>query len=103
MLGGKDQLAPFETLRVLVSVGAVLTAPIYEWAQEAFGEDVHVFSGMGATDTCSTRMSRITYQSTRLGSLDVKLFLARRLYPSTLGVGIGVFTIRSRCMLTYLQ
>ncbi|EJD05262.1 acetoacetyl-CoA synthetase [Fomitiporia mediterranea MF3/22] len=45
-------LAPFDSLRILFSTGSVLTAPMFEWTQHAFGENVHVLSGSGGTDIC---------------------------------------------------
>lgn len=46
-------LFPFASLRTVFSTGSVLTAPMYEWAQEAFGERMHIMSASGGTDICS--------------------------------------------------
>ena len=46
-------LGRFEALRTIASTGAVLTSPMFEWAQDAFGKDVHVASGCGGTDVCT--------------------------------------------------
>lgn len=46
------ELGPFESLRGVFSTGAVLTPPMFEWTQKAFGERVHVISSSGGTDIC---------------------------------------------------
>lgn len=47
------ELAPFEAIRTVASGGAVLTAPLHEWAQSAFGEKTRVMTATGGTDICS--------------------------------------------------
>ncbi|KAJ7141336.1 acetoacetate-CoA ligase [Mycena epipterygia] len=47
------QLAPFEALKTLAVTGAVLTSPMFVWAQRAFGEQVHLISTSGGTDVCT--------------------------------------------------
>lgn len=46
-------IASFEALRSLMVTGAIFTPPMFEWAQDAFGKDVHVASGCGGTDVCT--------------------------------------------------
>ncbi|KAI0755922.1 hypothetical protein BC629DRAFT_1584604 [Irpex lacteus] len=46
------KLAPFDSLRTIMSTGAPLTNQVFEWAQEAFG-DVHLTSVSGGTDICA--------------------------------------------------
>ena len=46
-------LSPFASLRILFSTGSVLTAPMFEWTQGAFGGSVHIASSSGGTDICS--------------------------------------------------
>ena len=48
-----EQLASFESLRVIMSTGSPLTAPMFEWTQQVFGPDVHVVSVSGGTDICT--------------------------------------------------
>jgi acetoacetyl-CoA synthetase len=47
------ELASFESLKVLMVNGAVLTKPLFKWAQRAFGERVHIMSTCGGTDVCT--------------------------------------------------
>ncbi|KAJ7497750.1 hypothetical protein FB451DRAFT_1163582 [Mycena latifolia] len=47
-------IGPFEALKSLSSTGAVLTSPMFEWAQKAFGEHIHIVSSCGGTDICAT-------------------------------------------------
>ncbi|KAJ6494938.1 hypothetical protein DFH09DRAFT_1206015 [Mycena vulgaris] len=47
------QLAPFESLKTLSVTGAVLTSPMFRWAQRAFGGHVHLISTSGGTDVCT--------------------------------------------------
>ncbi|KAJ7693447.1 acetoacetate-CoA ligase [Mycena rosella] len=47
------QLAPFEALKRLAVTGAVLTSPMFLWAQRAFGPKVNVISTSGGTDVCT--------------------------------------------------
>ncbi|KAF8893473.1 acetoacetyl-CoA synthetase [Infundibulicybe gibba] len=48
-----SQLAPFEALRAIGCTGAVLTPPMFEWAQQAFNKDVYIISTSGGTDICA--------------------------------------------------
>lgn len=48
------EIASFEALREMTVTGAVITAPLMEWAHEAFGRKLHVGSSSGGTDVfCS--------------------------------------------------
>ncbi|KAJ3555557.1 hypothetical protein NM688_g2508 [Phlebia brevispora] len=46
------KLGAFDAMRTIFSAGAVLTAPMFEWAQQAFGPDIHITTGTGGTDIC---------------------------------------------------
>ncbi|KZV69340.1 acetoacetate-CoA ligase [Peniophora sp. CONT] len=46
-------IGTFSALRVINSTGAVLTAPLWEWAQAAFGRDKCIVASSGGTDICS--------------------------------------------------
>ncbi|KAJ6625754.1 acetoacetate-CoA ligase [Mycena sp. CBHHK59/15] len=48
------EVASFEALKTLSVTGAVLTSPMFRWAQRSFGERVHLTSSCGGTDICST-------------------------------------------------
>lgn len=50
-------IGPFSALRVINSTGAVLTAPLWEWAQTAFGRDKCIVASSGGTDICSAFIS----------------------------------------------
>ncbi|TDL24283.1 acetoacetyl-CoA synthetase [Rickenella mellea] len=52
------ELAPFESLRIVFSTGAVLTPHMFEFVQKAFG-DVHIASGSGGTDICAAFVSQV--------------------------------------------
>jgi acetoacetyl-CoA synthetase len=47
-------LATFESLRTILCTGAVLTPPMFEWTQKAFGEQTHLVSTSGGTDICTS-------------------------------------------------
>ncbi|KAF7376536.1 AMP-binding domain-containing protein [Mycena sanguinolenta] len=47
------ELGSFEALKTLMVTGAVLTTPLFKWAQRAFGERVHLLSTSGGTDVCT--------------------------------------------------
>ncbi|KAG2015435.1 acetoacetyl-CoA synthetase [Coprinopsis cinerea AmutBmut pab1-1] len=48
-----QSLGHFETLKTLSSTGAVLTPPMFEWTQKAFGGKFHLVSTSGGTDICT--------------------------------------------------
>jgi hypothetical protein len=52
------EIGSFEALREMTVTGAVLTAPLMEWAHEAFGGKLHIGSSSGGTDVfCARRFS----------------------------------------------
>ncbi|KAI0786787.1 acetoacetate-CoA ligase [Abortiporus biennis] len=65
------KLAPFNNLRSLFSTGAVLTAPMFEWTQNAF-PDVYLISGSGGTDICSAFVSGVSTKPVYAGELQGK-------------------------------
>ncbi|KAF9067736.1 acetoacetyl-CoA synthetase [Rhodocollybia butyracea] len=46
------KIGSFEGLRAMSVTGAVVTAPIFKWAHEAFGGKFHLISTSGGTDVC---------------------------------------------------
>lgn len=51
------EIGSFEALRVIGSTGAVLTPPMFDWTQQAFGKNVHLASISGGTDICAAFVS----------------------------------------------
>ncbi|TFK53772.1 acetoacetate-CoA ligase [Heliocybe sulcata] len=49
-----SHLASYPSLRVLMSTGAPLTPPMFDWSQLAFRKDVYLTSPSGGTDICSS-------------------------------------------------
>ncbi|KXN90980.1 Acetoacetyl-CoA synthetase [Leucoagaricus sp. SymC.cos] len=47
------QLGQFDALKTIGCTGAVLTPPLFEWAQHAFGANIHLISKSGGTDVCT--------------------------------------------------
>lgn len=47
-------LGSFKALRVMLCTGAVLTPPMFDWTQKAFGGKLHLVSTSGGTDICSS-------------------------------------------------
>ncbi|KAF8973045.1 acetoacetyl-CoA synthetase [Flammula alnicola] len=47
------EIAPFESLRSMNVIGAIFTAPMYEWTQGVFGKHLHIMSTSGGTDICA--------------------------------------------------
>ncbi|KAJ3561037.1 hypothetical protein NP233_g10442 [Leucocoprinus birnbaumii] len=47
------ELGRFDALKAIACTGAVLTPPLFEWAQYAFGRNVHLISTSGGTDVCA--------------------------------------------------
>jgi acyl-coenzyme A synthetase/AMP-(fatty) acid ligase len=43
---------PFDSLHTIMATGAVLTPPVMEWTQEAFGRETYLISSSGGTDIC---------------------------------------------------
>ncbi|THH05067.1 hypothetical protein EW145_g5069 [Phellinidium pouzarii] len=65
-------LAPFDSLRAILSTGSVLTAPMFEWTQRAFGPSVHIASSSGGTDICGCFVSLIESQPVHSGEIQGK-------------------------------
>ncbi|KAL5520210.1 hypothetical protein ACEPAG_9423 [Sanghuangporus baumii] len=74
-------LASFESLRILFSTGSVLTAPMFEWTQHAFGDDVHITSNSGGTDICSCFVGAVESRPVHSGEIQGK----------SLGMAVEVF------------
>ncbi|KNZ80854.1 Acetoacetyl-CoA synthetase [Termitomyces sp. J132] len=75
-------IGSFEALRVISSTGAVLTPPLFEWTQKAFGEDrIHLISTSGGTDICSSLVTGVSNLPVYSGEIQCK----------TLGMKIEVF------------
>ncbi|EKM80626.1 hypothetical protein AGABI1DRAFT_55606 [Agaricus bisporus var. burnettii JB137-S8] len=47
------KIGKFDALKTITCTGAVLTTPMFEWTQNAFGKNVHVVSTSGGTDVCT--------------------------------------------------
>ncbi|KAJ7121278.1 acetoacetate-CoA ligase [Mycena crocata] len=47
-------IGPFEALKCVSSTGAVLTAPMFAWTQQAFGRKIHLTASCGGTDICTS-------------------------------------------------
>lgn len=43
-------LYSYKALRTVASIGAVLTAPMFEWTQRAFNPEIHLVAPCGSTD-----------------------------------------------------
>lgn len=65
------KLASFESLRVVMSTGSPLTAPMFEWAQAAFG-DIHLCSVSGGTDICAGFLTCVPSLPTYSGEMQAK-------------------------------
>ncbi|KAF9007968.1 acetoacetate-CoA ligase [Cyathus striatus] len=66
------KLLPFEALRTVASGGAVLTASLHRWAQDLFGEQTRVMTGMGGTDICSAFATSVLSQPVFAGEISCK-------------------------------
>jgi len=66
------EVARFDSLRNLFVTGAVLTPPMFEWTQQAFGPDIHLISGSGGTDICSGFVSGASSLPVHAGELQMK-------------------------------
>ncbi|KAG5652875.1 hypothetical protein H0H81_003305 [Sphagnurus paluster] len=76
------EIGSFEALRVLGCTGAVLTPPMFEWAQKAFGGDrLHLISTSGGTDVCGSFVT---------GSASLPVY-AGEIQCKTLGMKVEVF------------
>jgi len=52
--GTPVKIASFGSIRVVSVTGAVLTPPMFEWTQKAFGGKIHLISTSGGTDICTS-------------------------------------------------
>ncbi|KAF8070101.1 acetoacetyl-CoA synthetase [Lyophyllum atratum] len=76
------EIGSFEALRVLGVTVAVLTPPMFEWAQDAFGGDrIHLISTSGGTDICSSFVTGASSLPVYSGEMSCK----------TLGMKVEVF------------
>jgi len=62
----------FESLRVAMVTGAVLTPPSYLWCAKEFPKHTHVLAGSGGTDICSSFISSSTALDGYAGEMQVK-------------------------------
>ncbi|KAH9948960.1 hypothetical protein B0H21DRAFT_196575 [Amylocystis lapponica] len=67
-----SKLGSFEALRLIAPTGAVMTAPLFEWTQAAFGADVHVIAPSGGTDICGSFVSGIATGPVYAGEIQGK-------------------------------
>ncbi|THH03812.1 hypothetical protein EW146_g10337, partial [Bondarzewia mesenterica] len=74
-------LGRFEALRTIASTGAVLTAPMFEWVQSAFGPDKHIVSSSGGTDICAAFVISVPTLPVYAGEIQAK----------SLGVKVEIF------------
>lgn len=65
-------LGPFTTLKKLLVTGAVITPPLFEWTQAAFGERVHVVSTSGGTDVCTSFVTGCPSLPVHTGEIQMK-------------------------------
>ncbi|KAF6761242.1 acetoacetyl-CoA synthetase [Ephemerocybe angulata] len=66
------KLGSFKSLRVLMCTGAVLTPPMFEWAQHAFGGAFHLISTSGGTDICASFVTGCSVQPVHSGEIQCK-------------------------------
>ncbi|KAF8160731.1 acetoacetyl-CoA synthetase [Crassisporium funariophilum] len=62
----------FESLRTMTITGAVVTAPMFEWTQSAFGRNVQLVSTSGGTDICSAFVTGTPSLPVYAGEIQVK-------------------------------
>ncbi|KAJ3993507.1 acetoacetyl-CoA synthetase [Lentinula boryana] len=75
------EIGSFEGLRTLAVTGAVVTPPIFEWAQEAFGGKFHFVSTSGGTDVCCAFVGGVPSLPVYVGEIQHK----------ALGMAVEVF------------
>ncbi|GBE80624.1 Malonamoyl-CoA synthetase vrtB [Sparassis crispa] len=80
------KLANFDSIRIIASTGAVLTAPTFEWTQQAFNPDIHLMSVSGGTDICSSFVSSSRTLPVYAGEIQAK----------TLGMKVEIFDVHGR-------
>ncbi|PFH53749.1 hypothetical protein AMATHDRAFT_73172 [Amanita thiersii Skay4041] len=66
------ELASFDALRTIGCTGAPLTAPLFEWAQNAFGKRVHLISTSGGTDIHAALVTGAACLPVHCGELQAK-------------------------------
>ncbi|KAE9391898.1 acetoacetyl-CoA synthetase [Gymnopus androsaceus JB14] len=66
------KIGSFEGLRAMSITGAVVTAPIFQWAYEAFGGKLHVISTSGGTDVCCAFVGGVPSLPVYVGELQHK-------------------------------
>ncbi|KAJ3555249.1 hypothetical protein NM688_g2685 [Phlebia brevispora] len=66
------QLAPFDSLRVIMSTGSPLTPALFEWTQLAFGDSVQVVSTSGGTDICTSFVAPMPTLPSHAGEMQCK-------------------------------
>ncbi|KAI0247309.1 acetoacetate-CoA ligase [Lactifluus subvellereus] len=71
----------FEAIRRILSTGAVLTAPQFEWVHRAFNDRLVVSSCSGGTDICGAFVYAIPTQPVYTGEIQGKV----------LGMAVGIF------------
>ncbi|KAJ3718135.1 acetoacetyl-CoA synthetase [Lentinula guzmanii] len=76
-----SEIGSFEGLRTLAVTGAVVTPPIFEWAQEAFGGKFHFVSTSGGTDICCAFVGGVPSLPVYVGEIQHK----------ALGMAVEVF------------
>ncbi|THU96731.1 acetoacetate-CoA ligase [Dendrothele bispora CBS 962.96] len=74
-------IASFEALRTISVTGAVVTPPVFEWAFNAFGKNVHLVSTSGGTDICCALVSGVPSLPVYVGEIQHK----------SLGMAVEVF------------
>ncbi|KAJ3781487.1 acetoacetyl-CoA synthetase [Lentinula aff. detonsa] len=75
------EIGSFEGLRILAVTGAVVTPPIFEWTQEAFGGKFHFVSTSGGTDICCAFVGGVPSLPVYVGEIQHK----------ALGMAVEVF------------
>ncbi|KAH6913876.1 acetoacetyl-CoA synthetase [Coprinopsis sp. MPI-PUGE-AT-0042] len=65
-------LGSFESLKVLGSTGAVLTPPMFEWTQKAFGGKLHLVSTSGGTDVSTAFVTGVPSLPVYAGEIQAK-------------------------------
>jgi len=66
------KLASFDSLRAVMSTGAVLTPPMFVWAQKAFGANVQIASSSGGTDICAAFVTGVASLPVHAGEIQGK-------------------------------
>ncbi|KAF9529257.1 acetoacetyl-CoA synthetase [Crepidotus variabilis] len=75
------EIAPFDSLRTVMVTGAIFTAPLFEYAMQAFGRNIHLASASGGTDICGSFVTGTPCLPVYAGEIQTK----------SLGVKVEVF------------